>query len=162
MDDRKIDIGGDFMTIEIKQITPQDTYHIRHKILRPNQSIETCKYEGDFFLRTFHLGAFYHRKLISIVSFHHKSNPLFREENQYQLRGMATLAEYRNQQVGGSLLLYGEKILRNRNARLLWCNARVTASNFYKKFGLREYGEVFIIESIGPHQVMYKNLLIDR
>src|SRR5690625_523648 len=119
------------MSIEIKQIKPQDTYDIRSKVLRPNQPLHACQYEGDFLLRTFHLGAFYDEKLVSIASFYQENHPLFQENNQYRLRGMATLVEFRRQKVGSSLLLHGERILKKRNARLLWCNARMSASNYY-------------------------------
>jgi hypothetical protein len=54
---------------EVKLITPEMTYSLRHSILRPNQSIEDCKYETDYEEGAFHVGAFYQGKLISIGSF---------------------------------------------------------------------------------------------
>ncbi len=33
--------------IEVKPINAEDTYEIRHRILRPNQPLEACKYETD-------------------------------------------------------------------------------------------------------------------
>lgn len=143
---------------EIKEIAPEDTYNIRQKVLRPTQSIEDCKYESDVFKRSFHLGAFEDDKLISVASFLQENNPAFEEVNQYRLNGMATLEAYRGKEAGSKLLLEGERILKRRHARLLWCNAKFPVSNYYIRFGLREYGEVFVIDSIGPHKLMYKKM----
>lgn len=143
---------------EIKEIKPEDTYEIRQKVLRPTQSIEHVKYESDVFRNSFHLGAFKDGDLISIASFLQENHPAFDEINQYRLNGMATLEAYRGQEAGRKLLLEGEKILKRRHARLLWCNAKFPVSNYYIRFGLREYGEVFVIDSIGPHKLMYKKM----
>ncbi|KJE31440.1 hypothetical protein CHCC20441_2758 [Bacillus licheniformis] len=32
--------------IEVKPINAEDTYEIRHRILRPNQPLEACMYES--------------------------------------------------------------------------------------------------------------------
>lgn len=144
--------------IQVKPINPEDTYPIRHKILRPNQLIEACQYDTDHKKDSFHLGAFLNGKLISIASFYKEQNLYFDAELQYRLRGMATLEEYRNQKAGSSLIQYAETLLKERKVGLWWCNARTSVSNYYKKQGLQEHGEVFEIDSIGPHKLMYKKI----
>lgn len=146
------------MDIEIKQIKPEETYELRQNVLWPNLSIKDVKFEEDVFWNSFHLGAFYEGNLIGITSFLEEKHRYFDEENQFRMRGMATLEDYRGQQVSTKLLLQGEKILNEKNARLLWGNVRVSAVDFYKKFGLREYGKVFDVDFIGPHVLMYKKL----
>lgn len=143
---------------EIKEIKPEDTYNIRQKVLRPTQTVKDVKYESDTFKRSFHLGAFKDEKLISVASFLQENNPAFEEINQYHLNRMATLEPYRGQGAGGELLHAGEKTLKRRHARLLWCSAKFPVSNYYTRFGMREYGEVFVIDYIGPHKLMYKKL----
>lgn len=44
--------------ILVNEISAEDTYEIRHMILRPHQTIEQCKYEQDKEEGSFHLGAF--------------------------------------------------------------------------------------------------------
>lgn len=144
--------------IKVKEITAEDTYEIRHTVLRPTQTIDACKYEEDHFRNTFHLGVFLDDTLISIASFFQERNPAYEEINQYRLIGMATLEEYRGKKAGSALLNYGEKVLKQRQARLLWCNARFPVSDYYRSFGMQEEGKVFVIDSIGPHKVMYKLL----
>lgn len=143
--------------LEIKQISAEDTYPIRHLVLRPNQTLEACKFDNDHQESSFHLGAFFNDTLISIASFYKEKHPNFDDKRQYRLRGMATLAEYRKVKAGSSLIVHAEDILTEElEADLWWCNARVTVSDFYKRLGLKEHGEVFEIESIGPHKLMYK------
>ncbi|WP_044640789.1 GNAT family N-acetyltransferase [Risungbinella massiliensis] len=144
--------------LKIKTITPEDTYPIRHKVLRPNQPIETCQYDTDHQKDSFHLGAFLDGKLISIASFYCETNDCFNTDLQYRLRGMATLEEYRNQKAGSSLIQYAETLLKKRGAQLWWCNARTSVSNYYQKLGLSEHGKVFEINPIGPHKLMYKKI----
>src|SRR5699024_3761132 len=144
------------MEVEIKQINPEETYEIRQEMLRPDAPIDSVKYESDFFPNSFHLGAYRDEELVSIASFLQEEHPSFDEMNQYRLNGMATLEKYRGKGIGGRLLREGEVILRKRHARLLWCNAQYPVSNYYTRFGLRESGEVFVIDSIGPHKLMFK------
>src|SRR5690625_1168967 len=142
--------------IEIRHIAPQDTYSIGNQILRFNQPFNNGNDHSDFLLRTFHLGAFYNEELIGVASFYQENNPLFKEMNQYRIRGMTTLKNYRGQKVGSSFILYGESILKKRNARLLWCHTKVSEISYYKKFGLRKYEETFFVSSTSSYQTVYK------
>ncbi len=112
---------------------------------------------GDDSLDTLHLGLFDAEKLIGVVSLMKNSNPQFKG-NQYQLRGMAVLAEYQGQKLGNILIDKAEKLLRQKQVELLWCNARIKALNFYLRKGFEIYGEPFEIEPIGTHYALFKNL----
>ncbi len=144
--------------IEVKPINAEDTYEIRHRILRPNQPLEACMYETDLLGGEFHLGGYYRGKLISIASFHKAEHSELEGEEQYQLRGMATLEGYREQKAGSTLIRHAEELLRKKGADLLWCNARTSVSGYYEKLGFSEQGEVYDIPPIGPHILMYKKL----
>ncbi|MFC7391823.1 GNAT family N-acetyltransferase [Scopulibacillus cellulosilyticus] len=144
--------------VEVKLISAEETYEIRHKVLRPNQNIESCKFPSDNIEGSFDLGAFFENKLVSIASFYPEKNENVEGKVQYRLRGMATLDEYRNLKAGSALIKYGEKVLKERQVDAWWCNARVTASGYYKKLGLSVKGDVFDIPGIGPHKLMYKHL----
>ena len=141
----------------VKQISPGDTYQIRHIVLRPNQTIDECKYGDDFQENALHLGAFLHGKLISIASYYEEINKNFNENVQYHLREMATLNEFRNLGAGSALIECAETILLKRNADLWWCNARISASSYYEKLGLNVFGGMFTIDPIGPHKLMHSS-----
>jgi predicted N-acetyltransferase YhbS len=144
--------------LHIRQIPACETYPMRHTILRPHQSFEACIYQGDEEETTFHLGAFSEGKLISIGTFLKVSSPKFDGVFQYQLRGMATDPQYRRQKAGSALMAEAEKLLRAKDVNLLWCNARLGVKDYYTHIGFTQVGDVFEIEPIGPHVIMYKNL----
>ncbi|MDM5187154.1 GNAT family N-acetyltransferase [Bacillus sp. DX4.1] len=144
--------------IEIQLIDASQTYKLRKTILRPKQSIEDCKYSSDYEKNSFHLGAFLHNELISIASFSHESHPSLQGDHHYRLRGMATVPAFQKQCVGSSLIHSAEEILQKCQAQILWCNARITVTDYYSRLGFQGYGEIFDLPPIGPHKVMYKSL----
>jgi predicted GNAT family N-acyltransferase len=142
--------------IEIKKISAEDTYTIRLVVLRKNIPLP-YKFNGDFDIDTFHLGAFKDGKLIAVSSFMKAENSHFKGA-QYQLRGMATLEAYQGFGAGKLLLLKAIELLKLLNIECLWCNARIIAVDFYKKQGFITFGEKFDIPLIGDHFIMYKYL----
>ena len=143
--------------LEIQDIKTQDTYSIRHRVLRPERPISECHFSGDNDDGTFHLGIFQNSKLIGVASFMKNSNPFFESLTQFQLRGMAILPEFKIQGHGSLLLKEGEKIidLKHKDA-MLWFNARVTAVDFYKKHGYQIFGKTFEVPGVCEHIVMYR------
>lgn len=146
------------MNFNIKQIPSEETYIVRHPILRAGHPIESCIFDGDNLQTTFHFGVFSKEKLLGVCSFFKKNNPLFSENSQYQLRGMAIVESYQKQGLGQLLLKHAENILKTKHADLVWCNARETATRFYIKNGYEIIGEPFNIEAVGIHYVMLKLL----
>lgn len=71
---------------------------------------------------------------------------------------MATSESVRGLGIGRKLLEQGINECRKKGGDLLWCNARTSAAGFYRKLNFAIQGEVFNIENIGPHYVMYKKL----
>lgn len=142
--------------MEVKQISPRDTYTLRHKVLVPGKDFEMCKFEGDEDEQTFHLGAFVEGRLVSVASFFFDKHPELVGENHYQLRGMATLDEFRQKGFSTELLKVAFPIIKQNFCNLVWCNARVSAVPFYEKVGFLKHGEIFEIPEIGEHIVMYK------
>lgn len=144
--------------IEIRKITPEKTYDIRHNVLRPHQAVEDCKYETDNEEGAFHVGAFNQGKLISVVSFCLEKHPDFPVENQYRLRAMATLEDFRNLGAGRLLISFAEDVIKQQGVYFLWCKGRTTVQGYYNKLGFKVHGEVFDYPPIGPHIIMYKEL----
>jgi GNAT superfamily N-acetyltransferase len=103
-------------------------------------------------------------------------------EPAYQLRGMATRAAMVGRGLGGALLRHAvAKLTRNESplvrsesplvrsegplvqedsrlmrpaTRLFWCNARVSALQFYLRMGWRVASDFFDVPTVGPHRVM--------
>lgn len=145
--------------LEVRRITPEMTYGLRHRVLRPHQTLEDCKYDTDCEDNSFHVGAFYDGKLISVASFCVEKHADFPIEMQYRLRAMATLEEFRKLGAGRAVVSFAESILKERNVDFLWCKGRTTVQEYYNKLGFKMHGEVFDYPPIGPHIVMYKKLV---
>lgn len=143
--------------ISIKQISAAQTYPVRKEVLRKNIDLP-YKLAGDFNEDTFHLGAFKGEELVGVVSFMKVSLNSFTINKQYQLRGMATIAEVRGEGFGEALVKEAISILSNKKQEIIWCNARELAVGFYKKCGFKVMGDVFDIKKVGPHYKMYIKL----
>lgn len=68
----------------------------------------------------------------------------------WRLRGMAVADGLRGTGVGTLVLAEAEAAARSAGARLMWCNARMTAVPFYAGRGWRGEGEEFLAEGL-PH-----------
>jgi GNAT superfamily N-acetyltransferase len=140
--------------MEVLRIKPSDTHSIRHKMLRPNGTLEDCIFQGDNDELTFHLGAFVDKKLVSVASFYFERNAIFPDAYQFRLRGMATLPEYQGQGLSSALLRTAFPVIKQNQCTLLWCNAREKAMGFYSKVGFKPTGEPFTLPNIGKHILM--------
>jgi predicted GNAT family N-acyltransferase len=127
-------------------------------MLRPHMNLEDCKYDGDLDADSVHIGAFDNDRLVSIGTFHRVSNPHIQRDSQYQLRAMATLDKYRGMGAGSSIIKYAEELFIQKGVECWWCNARLSAKDYYQKLGLLTKGDVFDIPGIGKHIIMFKLL----
>lgn len=142
-----------------KSITKEQTYPIRQAILRPGKPIESCFFDGDELATTHHFGLFIANELSAVVSVYEKSNTLFKQKKQLQVRGMAVLESYQNSGLGRVLMEKVEEYAHKNNSELLWFNARETALKFYKKLQYEPIGPAFEIENVGTHYIMYKKIV---
>lgn len=145
------------MTI-IKNISTSDTYLVRLPVLRKGKSIESCQFQGDDLETTHHFGLFLSQELVGIVSLFNKSNPIFLENNQCQIRGMAVLDHHQKKDFGKALINHCEEKCKNQEVYLIWFNARMIATGFYEKMGYQRVGFPFEIPDVGEHITMFKKI----
>ncbi|HEY8784078.1 MAG TPA: GNAT family N-acetyltransferase [Mucilaginibacter sp.] len=139
----------------IKFIATEDTLPIRNDILREGKlTLDECRFPTDQLPGAFHLGYYAGEELVSIASFHPQNYGGFNGIG-YQLRGMATIENYRNKGFGNQLLNFGIVYLRGQKMNYLWCNARKTALPFYLNMGFEVISPEFEVPGIGPHYVLY-------
>lgn len=143
----------------IKFISSEDTMHLRMRILRPLHPREACEYAEDNLPSTFHVGILNaDGKVISNGTFMQQGHPHFpKAARPYRLRGMATDPAFQGKGLGRQIIMAAEDELKKRGCDLLWFNARTSAEIFYKKLGYTAIEEVFDIDTIGPHKVMFKS-----
>lgn len=146
------------MKIILKKISAESTISIRQQVLREGKPLESCYFDGDLLASTFHIGLFCDNILVGIISVYKKNAPLFIDENQYQIRGMAVLKDFQKRSFGEQLVAHVENTLRPLKCNLIWFNARISAIGFYEKMNYAQVGFSFTIENVGEHVVMFKKL----
>ncbi len=142
----------------IKNLTAIETFSVRHPVLRAGKPIETCNFDGDNLITTTHFGFFDNEILVGVITLKEERNPLFDQSTQYRIRGMAVLENYRKAGIGSKLVQHTENFVKQKNGGLIWFNARIVALGFYQNLGFQIIGDYFVIDDIGKHFLMYKNL----
>lgn len=142
----------------IQKITSSETYLVRHPVLRKGKPITSCQFNDDDLETTLHFGLYLNQELTGVLSLYEKSNTVFPEKNQCQIRGMAILENRRKKGFGEALIIHCEKHCISKNVNLIWFNARIQAVGFYEKLGYAKKGNPFEIENIGEHVLMFKKL----
>ncbi len=120
--------------MSIEQITPTLTWRLRRDVLYPNQQLFEMEMEED--VDGIHFGAFRDNKLVGVVS-------LFQNGNSFQFRKLAIDLEAQHTGVGTALLNYITTYARENGGTTLWCNARISAIDFYLKTGFSKTGKLF-------------------
>jgi GNAT superfamily N-acetyltransferase len=115
--------------IQIEQIRHDITWRIRHGVMYPDLPFDSIKLEED--KNGMHFGLFANGQLTSVVS-------LFHIGAVYQFRKFATIVSAQGKGYGALLLNHLINYVKTTGAEKLWCNARVSATGFYSKFGFIE------------------------
>lgn len=144
--------------VVVKQILANDCYSIRQQVLWQHKAVADCGIDIDSQEGAFHLGAFIDGDLVCIGSFFKQKKPQFNQAKQYRLRAMATLPIAQKKGTAKSLLEFAVQKLQSDHQDLLWCDARIVATGFYKKLGFSIKGTSYEIPVIGTHYLMYKKL----
>ena len=144
--------------MHVKIVDVDSILELRHKVLRHGKPFESCFYEEDRTASTIHLAAINKDTIVSCATFYSEKNNHITHKNSFRLRGMATEEKYRKKGFGKLLLKTAEKIISEKGSNNLWCNARIKAVPFYLSCGYKIFGQLFDIQYIGAHYVMYKNI----
>ncbi|QNN22746.1 GNAT family N-acetyltransferase [Planctomycetales bacterium ZRK34] len=129
---------------------------LRHAVLRPGFDVADAVYPEDDDPTTLHFGCFEADRCVACVTLLPSE---LDSEPAYQLRGMASAPDRRGQGLGAALLDFTEQhVITRTPIRLLWCNARTSATGFYQHHGWRIISDQFEIPTVGPHFRMCKQL----
>ncbi len=137
----------------------QDLYPLRHEVLWQHKPESECGIEPDTLETTFHIGALDEKStIIGTSTFILETNPAIEAEKQYRLRAMATHPSSRGSGLGKEMIRKAMGMLKEKGIEVLWCDARLKASGFYKNLGFKTKGDVYQVPEIGPHYLMYIKL----
>ncbi|NTX40614.1 GNAT family N-acetyltransferase [Myxococcus sp. CA051A] len=144
---------------EIRRIPADETRGLRRAVLRPHQPPEAVVYPGDDDKDTLHLGLYAEGRLLGVASLYREPPPYaLKAITAWRLRGMAVEQGRQGQGLGAALLKACMEHAVTQKGTQLWCNARSTASGFYRSLGFVQHGDAFELPGIGPHHLMSRNL----
>ncbi|MEM7807067.1 MAG: GNAT family N-acetyltransferase [Planctomycetota bacterium] len=141
--------------IAVRPIAADQTHDLRHRILRAHQPPEAMVYDGDEEQTSRHFGAFDSDQLVGIATLHRR--PMRGSDaghDDLQLRGMAVDDSHRGTGVGRLLLEACLDHAGDVGAPRLWCNARISATQFYLRMGMQQRGDRYDVPDVGPHVLM--------
>lgn len=118
----------------IASITPEQTYPLRHAVLWPDKPFDFVKVEDDD--KGYHFGAFDKEELVAVIS-------LFVTGSEARFRKFATRPDWQRRGAGTLLLNYVIEQARGLGAETLWCDARLDAAAFYRRFGMAAVSDTF-------------------
>lgn len=110
------------------------TLQIRQEVMYPDKDLDFVKLPNDG--NGLHIGVFENEELVSVMS-------LFLHGRDVQFRKLATIVQHQRKGYASALMQWLVEYANDVKLDRLWCNARVDATSFYKKFGYVETSETF-------------------
>lgn len=137
--------------LSIEQIRPELTWQLRRDVLYPAQTKQQMGMEED--AGGYHFAAFKDNYIVGVVS-------LFQNGTDWQFRKFAVSDKVQKAGIGTQLLNYITNFVVQENGTRLWCNARLSATGFYEKFGFTKSGDEFQKNGY-DYIIMQKALLLN-
>jgi GNAT superfamily N-acetyltransferase len=122
------------MSIQISPITAPATYPLRHSVLWPDKPLDYVRIDEDE--EGYHYGTYLENELVAVIS-------LFVDGEKARFRKFATHPDHQNKGLGTLLLQHVFAEAKRLGASTIYCDARLTAADFYKRFDMQPTGPVF-------------------
>jgi GNAT superfamily N-acetyltransferase len=142
--------------LAIRFITEEEGRPLRWTYLRPGMPTAGTVY--DQAADAIHAGAFVGKELIGSASLLLEDEAGGFSAGVWRLRGMIIHPDWRNRGVGGKALEFAVTEAVRRGARLVWCNGRTAALDFYRRHGFHPVGAEFETPGTGPHYRLIRPL----
>jgi GNAT superfamily N-acetyltransferase len=142
--------------IQVAKVDVEEIVDLRYRILRAGLPRDEAHFPGDADATTVHLAAKSNAMVIgcaTVLVNEWEGSPAC------QLRGMAVDLSWQRRGIGDLLLTEVHKVAGATGVQILWANARVPASGFYRKNGWEIISAQFEIPTAGPHFKMIRRLL---
>jgi ribosomal protein S18 acetylase RimI-like enzyme len=120
--------------VNIQLITADEALPVRQQVLWPDKPLSFCRVADDE--DGIHYGAYVNNELVSVAS-------VYVLDRQARLRKFATYASHQGKGIGSRVLNHIIADLSNKKIGYFWCDARETAIDFYRRFGMEVESERF-------------------
>ncbi len=118
----------------ISEAIYEDVLKLRREVMYPHKDIDFVKLPDDD--KGLHIGVFENEKLVSVMS-------IFLNGRDVQFRKLATKTDMQRKGYASALMKWLIDYAIDMKLERLWCNSRIEATDFYKKFGYKETNERF-------------------
>lgn len=148
------------MTDDLRRVPLEDIIGLRTRVLRPHfNSEQLAHFDGDEDPDTSHFAFEQDGKVVGVLTLRVCAAPSAQIQGpSCQLRGMAVAPELQGQGIGGRLLSFAltRFAMQHPEIKTVWCNARLSAQDFYLNYGWTDTNHIFDVPEIGPHTVMFR------
>ena len=142
--------------IEFRSVSLKEIQKRRRRYLYSDNVRNLSNYKEDKYEKTKHYGIFKDDKLVSGLTLIENTNGL--KERDVQIRGMFTVTGEMKRGYGSMLIKNVILKTKQNKIKIIWCNARVSALQFYKRNKFIEAGEKFNIPLIGYHKKLVRKI----
>jgi phosphoribosylformimino-5-aminoimidazole carboxamide ribotide isomerase len=118
----------------IQPVSLNEVWAMRQAVMYPQESISFVQLEDDE--KGLHWGLYDSGELVSVIS-------VFDRNGSVQFRKFATRTNWQGKGYGTSLLQHVMDWAHQQGKNNIWCNARLTATGIYKKFGMQAVGKTW-------------------
>ena len=137
--------------MEIKKITAEESYIVRHPVLRYGRPIQDCAFEYDDHPSSIHLGLEVEGKVISVISALPIRCENFPKLVAMRLRGIATLELYQRKGYGTQLINGIEKrLLKTKVLNLFGLMPGSMRRTSTEKWVIKPLEIISILKGLGP------------
>jgi len=133
--------------VTVARIDINEALPLRQAVLWPHSPINACRVDGDE--HAHHYGAYCEQQLIGVGS-------LFINQRHARLRKFAVDPQYQHQGVGTNLLTTMINRLHEQHINILWCDARVSAIDFYRRRGFTQTSDTFLKRGVRYCKMSYQ------
>jgi GNAT superfamily N-acetyltransferase len=140
---------------EVRVVDPEVTAALRHKVLRPHQTLDDVRAASD---GTPGIAVLDGERVLACASVRPEPMPGDERPGDWRLRGMASDPAVRGQGYGALALTAALDHARDHGAQRVWCNARTPARGFYERHGFTATGDEFHLPDAGPHYLMWRRV----
>lgn len=142
-----------FKTVEFESPEYKETVALRELLLRKPLGLEFSNEELQLEKSMYHLGYFHDDSCIACLVLVPEKN------NRIKMRQVAVATAFQSKGIGRKLVLDAEEFAVKQDFGRIYCHARETALDFYKKLNYHVSGDLF--EEVGiPHYKLEKKLRI--
>lgn len=121
-------------SINIREVPIEIVWDMRREIMYPDEPLDFVKLENDD--GGIHLGLYENNRLVSVIS-------LFEDDENIQFRKFATTVSEQGKGFGTKLLKHVMEWAMENRKKSIWCNARLSATALYQKFGMKPAGKTW-------------------